>query len=64
MIYDKPINNGSDAWLRLMRELEAEAYDDSIPCHVPLAASPTLEDIAKAAREAFAAANPDYTPAA
>lgn len=50
-------------YLALMRKLEADIYDDSIPCHVPLAASPTLEDITKAAREAFANMEPDTTPA-
>lgn len=29
MTYDKPISNRSDAWLKEIRELEAEAYDDT-----------------------------------
>ena len=55
-IYDTPITNGSDAWLRLMREMEAEAYDDSPAPEgaLPVAPLAALEILAALARTCVA----------
>lgn len=45
MTYDTPISNRTDEWLREMRELEAEAYDDTCDTCCDVCATEAISEV-------------------